>query len=397
MAPISSPLSFQHVSTELRLYCGEESLAALVRELKRNGCQRAVVVTGRSVGRSSAIEMLRGALADKLAGETHAVQSNSPLPAVEEVARTLRECEADAVIAVGGGSAAVTARAAGILVAEKRAAHELCTRRLQNGEFESPRLGAAKLPQFVVPTTPSTAFIKAGSAVQDPVNAQRLALFDPKTRAKALFIHPEFLRTSPLGLVQSASLNALSTAVEALESPKCDLLSEALLLHALRIMATELENLAADAVSALERLTIAAVLCGRGTEQASGGGLASVLAHVIGHRSHAANGIVNAIVLPHTMRFNAPATMHNVARIVENLPIKPMNDVSRESGMANAAECVEALFGKLLIPHRLRDIGIVQDDLDSIAEAAMGDWFISRSPRRVSNTAELRGILEQAW
>jgi alcohol dehydrogenase len=398
MASNSSALSFQHVSTELRLYCGEESLAALLRELKRNGCQRAVVVTGRSVSRSSAMEMLRGALGDKLVGEAHGVQSNSPLPAVEEVARALRGCDADAVIAVGGGSAAVTARAASILLAEKRPAHELCTRRLKDGTFEkSPRLGAAKLPQFVVPTTPSTAFVKAGSAVLDPVTGQRLALFDPKTRAKALFIHPELLGTSPLELVQSASLNALSTAVEALESPKCDLLSEALLLHSLRLIAGELEYLAADNVAARERMAIAAILCGRGTEQAAGGGLASVLAHAIGHRSHAANGIVNAIVLPHTMRFNAPATMHNASRIAETLRIKPINDILRESGMANAAECIEALFRRLVIPRRLRDIGIVQEDLASIAEAAMGDWFISRSPRHVSSADELRGIIEQAW
>jgi alcohol dehydrogenase class IV len=340
--------------------------------------------------------LLRGALGDRLAGEIHAVQPNSPLPAVAEVARALRERDADSVVAVGGGSAAVTARAASIMLAEKRPALELCTRRLQNGAFESPRLDAAKLPQFVVPTTPSTAFVKAGSAVHDPINGQRLALFDPKTRAKALFLHPEFLRTSPSELILSASLNALSTAVEALESANCDPLSEALLLHSLRIIAGELENLAADDVSARERLTIAAILCGRGTEQSSGGGLASVLAHAIGHRSHSANGIVNAVVLPHTMRFNAPATIHNAARIVEALQMKTLHNISPEGGMAKAAECVEALLGRLVIPRRLRDIGIVQEDIDSIAAAAMGDWFISRSPRRVSGAAELRGIIEQA-
>ena len=336
------------------------------------------------------MELLRGALGDRLAGESRAVQSNSPLPAVQEVARALRECEADAVIAVGGGSAAVTARAASILLAETGSAHALCTRRLPNGEFESPRLDAAKLPQFVVPTTPSTAFVKAGSAVHDPVGGQRLALFDPKTRAKALFIHPEFLRTSPLELTRSASLNALTTAVEALESPRCDPLSEALLIHSLRMLAGELENLTSGDGSAQQRLTIAAVLCGRGTEQATAGGLASVLAHAIGHRSQVANGIVNAIMLPHTMRWNAPATMQNAARIVEALRINRLENVS-------PAEHLESLFGRLGIPRRLRDIGIFQEDLDSIAEAAMGDWFISRGPRRVSSAAELRGIIEQAW
>ena len=313
-----SSLTFQHVAAELRLYCGADSLTALARELKRGGCRRAVVICGRSVGASSAMEKLRAALGPVLVGEGKMVRPNSPVPAVEEAARVLRELEADAVIAVGGGSAAVTARAASILLAEQRPVQELCTRRLPDGRFESPRLDAAKLPQFVVPTTPSTAFVKAGSAIHDEETSQRLALFDPKTRAKALFLHPEFLCTAPAQLVQGATLNTLSTAVEALESPRCDPVSEAMLMHSLRLVARHLERMAPGDVAARECLAIAAVLCGRGTEQ-SGGGLASVLAHAIGHRSNVANGIVNAIMLPHTLRFNAPATQHSTVRIAESL------------------------------------------------------------------------------
>jgi len=395
---IQSPplLSFQHISPELRVYCGADSLDALERELKRDGCQRAVVVSGCSVSRSPAMDLLRGALREVLVGESYAVQSNSPVPAVEEVAGELSRLNADAVIAVGGGSAAVTARAASILLAEERPVRELCTRRLPNGEFDSPRLNAGKLPQFVIPTTPSTAFVKAGSAVLDPATGQRLALFDPKTRAKALFIHPEFLRTSPPELIQSACLNTLSTAIEALESPKCDPLSEAMLMHSLRLIAGHLGDRSLSGIPARERLAVAAVLCGRGTEQA-GGGLASVLAHAIGHRSRLANGIVNAIVLPHTMRFNGPATLYSASRIVEGLANSSVAGVSREIGPAYAVELLEALLNNLDIPRRLRDIGIAKEELGHIAESAMRDWFINRGPRGILSAAEVHAIIELAW
>jgi alcohol dehydrogenase len=395
MSSSSASLSFQYVAPELRFYCGQDSLTALVRELKRNGCRRAVVVCGRSVSASKPMELLRSTMGTVLAGECNTVRSNSPLSAVEETARTLTELSADAVIAIGGGSAAVTARAASILLAEKRPAHELCTRRLPSGEFESPRLNAAKLAQFVVPTTPSTAFVKVGSAVHDS-HGRRLALFDPKTRAKALFLHPEFLGTAPPELVQSASLNTLSTAIEALQSPKCDPFSEAMLMHSLRLISRQLHRLSADDIRARESLVIAAVLCGRGTEQ-SGGGLASVLAHAIGHRSNAANGLVNAIVLPHTVRFNAQEIVDSSARIVEGLgaafgagrasPVEPEEVVA----------VLEALLAKLPIPRRLRDIGVAPEDLGPIAQAAMSDWFIGRNPRRVSSERDVLAILEGAW
>jgi alcohol dehydrogenase class IV len=388
------PLSFQHIAPELRLYCGIDSLVALLRELKRSGCQRAVIIAGQSVGRSKAMDLLRGVLGTVLVGESHAVKTNSPLAAVQEVTGALREFVADAVIAVGGGSAVVTARAASVLLAEGKSLQELCTRRQVDGEFLSPRLSAAKLPQFVLPTTPSTAFVKAGSAVHDSATGERLAVFDPKTRPKAVFIHPAFLATSPPDLMRNASLNTLSTAVEALESPKCDPLSEAMLMHAVRLTSAYLGELSSDETSVRERLTIAGVLCGRGTEQ-SGGGLASVLAHAIGHRVHVANGVINAIVLPHTMRFNAPATTGTVARIVESLSGQYSSGAA--SAAASAAHSLEVLFDRLGVPRRLRDIGVAKIDLAEIAEAAMADWFINRAPRPIAGAADLRGILELAW
>jgi alcohol dehydrogenase class IV len=392
---LSSISSFHHVATELRLINGDDSLVALARELKRNGCSRAVVVSGRSVSASPAMALLREALGPVLVAECATVRSNSPLSAVEETARFLGESAADAVIAIGGGSAAVTARAASILLAEGRPAQELCTRRLPNGTFESPRLNAPKLPQFVVPTTPSNAFVKAGSAIHDSLTGQRLALFDPKTRAKGIYLHPEFLRTSPSELVLSASLNTLSTALEALESLKCDPLSEAVLMQSVRLIAQNLDRLSLDDIVARDHLAIAAILCGRGTEQ-SGGGLSSVIAHAIGHASKVANGLVNAVMLPHTMRFNAPVTAHSALRIGDALRFGTLDGTAqREPAQVIAA--LEALFDKLSIPRRLRDIGVAQEQLGHIAEASMSDWFIGRNPRRVSTAGEVLAILQAAW
>lgn len=380
------PRPFQHLAAELRLFGGANSLALLAQELQRSGCRRAVVLCGRSVAASDAMPALRDALGPVLVGVSTGVRPNSPVWAVEAVAAELNALDADCVVAVGGGSAAVTARAASILLAEGKPAAQLCTRRLASGEFESPRLEAPKLPQFVVPTTPSNGFVKAGSAVHDASGA-RLAMFDPKTRARAIFLHPDFLRTAPAELVRTAGLNTLSTTIEALESPRCDPVSEAMLLQALRLAGQYLNRTQPDDAAAREALAVAGVLCGRGTEQA-GGGLASVLAHAIGHRVHAANGTVNAIVLPHTMRFNEPQTRTVTARIVSALGA---------CAATHAVDALEALLTTLGVPRRLRDIGLAQDELEAVADAAMSDWFIGRAPRKVQHAGEVLDILRAAW
>ena len=191
-----SSLAYQYVAPELRVFHGRDSFAALKRELERSKCRRAVIVCGRTIGRSEALASLKGALGELVAGVTTSAREHSPVSGVIEATDALRASDADAVIAIGGGSAAVTSRAATILLAEGKPIADLSTRRLPDGKFESPRLNAPKLPIFVVPTTPSTAFAKAGTAVHADDGA-RLALFDPKTRARAIFIHPDFVRTAP--------------------------------------------------------------------------------------------------------------------------------------------------------------------------------------------------------
>lgn len=381
--------SYQHVSPELRVFHGDDSLSALKRELERARCGRAVIVCGRTVSRSPELQLLREVLGDGLAGVAATAREHSPVSGVEEAARFLEGVQADSIVAVGGGSAVVTARAAAIVLGEKRPLVELCTRRLPDGKFDSPRLNAPKVPVYAVPTTPSTAFAKAGTAVHGEDGA-RLAMFDPKTRAKAIFIHPGFVRTAPGELVHSATLNALANAVEALESPKCDPFSEAFLMQALRLMRQGLAA-PADDPSMREMLVVAALLCGRGTEQ-GGTGLASVLAHAIGARAHVPNGIVNAIVLPHTMRYNAPVTEARAPALLEAL-----SGVAGATAAQSPSDRVTALLAALPVPRQLREIGIAREDIAPIAEAAMSDWFITRNARPVKDIDSLKSVLNAAW
>ncbi|MBU3738135.1 MAG: iron-containing alcohol dehydrogenase [Rhodoferax sp.] len=382
-------MSYQYVSPELRVFHGEDCLAFLQRDLARAGVRRAVVVCGRTVGRSAELQLLRDALGDLLAGISPSAREHSPVAGVEEAAQFMEAVACDAIVAVGGGSAVVTARAAAIRLGEKRPIAELSTRRLPDGKFESPRLNAPKLPVYAVPTTPSTAFAKAGTAVHGE-DGTRLAMFDPKTRARAIFIHPAFVTSAPVDLVRTAALNAFTNAVEALESPLCDPFSEALLMQALRMIRRRLSPGGIEDLESRAALVAAAVLCGRGTEQ-GGTGLTSVLAHAIGARAHVANGIVGSIVLPHTMRYNAPVTGIRASALLEAL-----SPGSPHSADVAPADLVSALLANLPGPHNLRGIGIASGDLGAIAEAAMKDWFISRNARPVKDVLALIEVLESA-
>lgn len=386
--------NFQHITPPLRLYHGPDSLTHLGRELDRIKSRRAVVVCGDWLAKGPLFERIRTALGERCAGVYADVLGHSPVASVEDAAALLRRVDADAVIAVGGGSAIVTARAASILAAEGKPVSELCTVTQPDGSLRSPRLAAPKLPQFIVPTTPTTATVKAGSAVFDPASGQRLAMFDPKTRAQSVFIDPEMILSAPRGLVASASINTLSMAIEGLTSRSEDALAQGALMQALRLLNRNLP-LAANADDAAVRgqLVLAAILCGQGTDHTAAG-ITTVLGHAIGARHDIENGTVNAIVLPHVLNFNADAAAAGMAHVAAALDL---SGSGAQTAGQRVVETLAGLFDALAVPRRLRDVGVPRESLPETATLAMGDWFLKGNPRPVRAAAELQQILEEAW
>ena len=384
----------RHITPSLRVYAGTDSLRQLATELDRAGLRRAVAFCGKTIARhSDGLRVVAEALGERYVGVFDDVKAHSPIDTIVTGAERLRALDADAVIAVGGGSAVVTARAASIVFAERRHVHELCTQFPSGKPPVSPRLDKPKLPQFVVATTPTTAYAKAGSAVLDPSQGHRLALFDPKTRAAALFIHPALALTATPPLTKAAAVNAFSMAVQGLESKVRDPLADALLLHALRLLGSNLRRLSRepDDADVRAQLMLAALLAGQGTDYAPTG-MMSALSHAIGARLHLDNGLTNAVLLPYTMRFNAPATVQRATAVLDALPGAP-----DEAGTPSPVARVQALLARLAVPSTLRQIGVTRNDLQPLAQAAMSDWFVSRNARPVRDVDELLALLDAAW
>lgn len=366
----------RHIEAPLRLFSGAGALDLLGKELSRAKCKRAVVVCGRSLSEDPAIERLRDAVGGSLAGVCIGVKAHSPRAAVEAAAAEVDALDADALIAVGGGSAMVTARAIAILLAEGKPLGELCTRKDPSGKMISPRLDAPKLPIFAVPTTPSTAVIKPGTAVYDEALGERLALFDPKTRPEAIFLDPEMLGTAPERLVDAATLNTLCTGIEGLATGTADALALANLVHAVR--------LCMSAETRVE-LALAAILCGRGTDH-TGMGLATVISHALAKAYGVDGGIAKAASLPHVLTFN----WDHIAKGREALSL------ALSCPEPEIIDTLSVRFETLAVPRRLRELGVSEEALPEIAGKCMGDWFLRTNPRPVNSEEDLIGLLRKA-
>jgi alcohol dehydrogenase class IV len=259
--------------------------------------------------------------------------------------------------------------------------------------LKSPKLLAPKLPQLIIPTTPTTAIVKAGSAVFDCTSKRRLALFDPKTRAQSVFIHPDAVLTAPLDLVVSSSLDTFVLAVEGLTAAGGDPISDALIMHAVRLLSFNLRSQRTHDDPAWRCETIlAALLCGQGTDH-TGAGIATALGHAIAPYTEAENGIIKAIVLPHALRFNGDAAKTGLEKVAVSLSLKQL----ASDPLPGVLGAIAAITKGLSIPRRLRDVGVPREVISDVAEHTMGDWWLRGNPRAVQSASELQLVLEAAW
>jgi alcohol dehydrogenase class IV len=382
--------SVRHITPAFRTFAGDRSLSALDKDLTRSDCQRVMLVCGASMLRhGDALALVEAAIGNRLVSRFSDVREHSPVDSVEAAARQLTSSEADAVVALGGGSAVVTTRAAAILSAEDRPVRDLATRR-ENGRLTSPRLAAPKIPQFIVPSTPTTAYAKAGAAVRDVENGERFALFDPKARAAGVYMHPRVASTAPARLARSSSLNAFVMAVDGLQSGVEDPLAEANMRQALRMLGEWMPQVT-DPIdgSAGVQLMLASLLSGMASDHL-GTGLAQPLAHALGPLSTVGNGVVEAMILPFTMRFNIGHTDQQLVAVAEALrPTGPWDPDS-------AIHAVEEFLADVGVPTRLRDVGIDRASFEMVADHVMDDWSSTTVPRRADRT-EILGILHSAW
>ena len=392
---------FRYRSFPLSVHAGKGSLDQLVSEVDRAKAKRAFVICGKSVAaKTNLIDRIKANLGDKFAGVFAGVETSSPLPAVLDGATAAREARADLIVAVGGGSAMVTARAIIILLAEKGDIHEICTQYPPGQAPVSPKLMAPKIPNILVLTTPSTAMTRAGTAVKDVQAAHRLELFDPKTRPFAMIWDDEALLSAPVELYISTSASALSGIMAGTAAPRTNPISHADYLHALRLSIESLPALKRDPadITARMNLVAASFLSNRASDamRSRAFGIVSSFGHVLDTLyPDISHGDASTICTSWGMRFNLEQTVPGLARLARALGVA--DGASEHEAAQRVPDFVDDFYRGLGMPVRLREAGIPEKDLDKIAQDAMGDFYLHQNARKVKDKSELVELLKRMW
>ena len=334
-----------------RVLQGSGALFRVPDEVERLGAQRVLVIAAPSS--AEAARGLAAALAERYAATFGRPVQHSPVEVTAEALALAGDVRADALVAIGGGSAIGLSKALA---------------------------GRTGMPQVAVPTT--YAGSEATPVLGETENGAKTTRRDPALAPSTIVYDPDLTLSLPRGLTLTSALNALAHAVEALWDPCASAATRAYAVESadgiLAALPVVLDH--PSDVVARGRLQEAAWLAGACLAQARMG-LHHQLAHALGGTFGLPHAELHALLLAHVMRFNLVAAPDAAARLARLANGDPTLAVASLAAMHDG-------------PTTLGALGVPRTALREVAERVAADPY--PNPRPVTADA-VEDLLLAAW
>ena len=392
---MAQPLTFNFNSVAQEVVCAPDSISGLTGVLERMGVRRAMVTCGPSIlEKSDVINRVQNALRDQLVGLFSSVEPHSPVDTLDEAMLLASDVKPDVLVSVGGGSTHDTTKGIATLLGEGGRIHDHQVIFEPPNKVTYPKLSAERVPIVTVPTTMGGAELSRGAGFADKNLGRKVLVADPATIPRSIIIDGMGLATTPINILLSTAMGQLRIAVETVYSTRHNPISDSMALHSIAMLMEFLPKCPAlDMDCLLNTKTAAAMASLAGV---GGLGLNTAIAHHVGGLFDVPHGDANAIMLPHTMRFNAEASSDRQVLIARAMGIKTQGMSDMDAAMA-AADAVENLRISLGLPGKLRDVGVPEEGLELIAAATLHDRALATNPTPVADAGPIMTVLRNSW
>ncbi len=383
---MSAMPSFVQRTPAMKTVLRPGAVASLRAELDLLGAQRVLFVCSASVRRSDLHAVLQQQLQGLQVLQAPDIPAHSSVELVERLAALAGGQGIQCIVAAGGGSCSDTAKAIALLMAEGGRLADHASRFTPPRDLHIPVLRQPKVPIVSIPCTASGAEVTPSLGVRD-ADGRKLLFTDPQLASRVVLLDPQANLQVPPGVMLSTGMNGIAHCIEGLYSLDRAPLAEVVALEALQRFAQALPQVQArpGEVDARAQLLYAAHLSGLVLVNARTA-LHHAICHAIGSVTGVPHGEANAVMLPHALRFNAPAVGDALRRAAWVVP-----------GGQDVIAWIESLATTLGVPKRLRDIGVAHDALPAIAHKTMGERGLYFNPRPVSDASEILDLLQQAY
>ncbi len=337
------------------------------------------------------------------------IEPDPDLTTVKKGVEVMKRFRPDVIVALGGGSAMDAAKAMWLFYENPDADFIGMAQKfmdIRKRIYKFPKMG--KMCRMVsIPTTSGTGSeVTSFAVISDKSRNMKYPLADYELTPDVAIIDPEFVYTVPKASTAFTGLDVLTHAIEAYVSVLANDYTDALALHAIKLVFTYLPSSYknADPLSR-EKMHNASCIAGMAFTNAFLG-VNHSLAHKLGGEFHIPHGLANAYLLPHVIEYNGARTPtkfaawpkydHYIAperyADISKMMGFVSNDASPEEGVKALADAVRRLMREVEIPLSIKEAGerdkrsyidptVYESALEDLAYKAFDDQCTTANPR----------------
>lgn len=357
-------------------YHGYGAINEIVNEVKSRGFKKGLIVTDADLVKFQVVKKVTDLL--EAAGLPYAiydkVKANPTVDMVKEGVAAFKEAGADYLIAIGGGSPQDTGKGIGIIINNPEFADVV--------SLEGTAATKNKaVPMIAVATTAGTAAeTTINYVITDEAKRRKFVCVDPHDLPAVAIVDPDMMSSMPKGLTASTGMDALTHAIEGYTTLAAWELADTLNLKAIELIGRSLRAAVDNDPKGREDMALGQYMTGMAFSNV-GLGVVHGMAHPLSAFYGIPHGVANAVLLPYVMEFNKDYTGEKFREIARVLGVDGVDGMNETEYRQAAIDAVRKLSLDVNIPQTLKGIGVQEEDLPALAEAAMADVCTGGNPR----------------
>lgn len=318
------------------------------------------------------------------------VVADPPADVVLSAVVQAETCGADVIVGFGGGSSLDVAKLVAQIVGGGEILEDIFGVGIAKG---------ARLPLILIPTTAGTGSEVTPISIITVDGGEKRGVVAQQLLPDIALLDAELTLGLPPSITAMTGIDAMVHAIEAYTSiaPNRNPISKGLAKGALELLGLNIEAAVNDGgdIQVRSAMLLGSLLAGQAFANSP---VAAVhaLAYPIGGIYHVPHGLSNALMLPHVMRFNAPACDAAYAELAPFI-FPDLSTTAPDRRTAVLIAKLAELCENLGLETQLRQVGIAREDLPQMASEAMKQTrLLVNNPRPVDEVAAL-SIYKAAW
>ena len=357
---------------------GADIATEIGAEAEAFGVRKVLVVTDTGVLGAGLVEPVVSSL-NKAGIKATVFDEVKPDPTMAVVARGAELARREGcklLVAVGGGSSIDAAKGISIVTTN---GGSVCDYEGANKYSEPP------LPIIAIPTTAGTGSeVTFGAVLTDEERNYKFIVYGTSLVPRVALLDPAMVATAPPSVKIPTGMDALTHAIESYTSLGATPQTEALAIHAVRMISENLRDAVADSddLEAIGNMLVASNVAGLAFAT-SRLGIAHAMALPLGAFFHVPHGVACTILLPHAIAFNAEAALSKYGEVTRAMG-ESTRGLSRKEAAELAVEAVQRLASDIGAPSRLGEVGVKEDVIPQMAQDTMKSSHIPVNPREIT-------------